>query len=92
MYPFSATHSINVPILGYTLYKCTHSRIHENKYDLCERKSYEIWENRGENTGGGEIRELTLLTLLSDSARDTVLRKTSEPRTLSCRKEGKYRL
>ena len=29
-----------------------------------------------ENTGGGEIRELTLLTLLSDSARDTVLRKT----------------
>ena len=44
-----------------------------------------------ENTGGGEIRELTLLTLLSDSARDTVLRKTSEPRTLSCRKEGKYR-
>ena len=28
-----------------------------------------------ENTGGGEIRELTLLTLLSDSARDTSVAK-----------------
>ena len=46
-----------------------------------------------ENTGGGEIRELTLLTLLSDSARDTVLRKTTHPSNipvLDCNKYGMY--
>ena len=32
-----------------------------------------------ENTGGGEIRELTLLTLLSDSARDTSVAKNNPP-------------